>query len=86
MVLPLTFLQLFIAAGVGYAIGEVTGLAANRKRGTGLAIIGGVAMLLSYFISEIFFLPGVWGISLYHIIWGILSLALGIFMAVNRLR
>ena len=86
--LPVFFFSLLIVAGAGYAIGEVTSLAVNRKRGTGLAVIGGIAVAVSYAITHLF--PGagffgVFGITL-SIIYHIIAVGLGIFIAVTRLR
>ncbi len=74
---PFFFLNFLLAAGVGYAIGEVVGLSVNRKRGTGLATIAGIAVAISYLVSLLF--------GLFHIL-DLLALALGIFVAVTRLR
>jgi hypothetical protein len=81
--LPYIYLNLLLAAGLGYAIGEVTGLAVNRKRGIGLAIIGGMAVALSYVIRIFSFgeIPTI-GLDLAIDIAG---LVIGIYMAVNRL-
>ncbi len=78
--LPFFFLNLFLGAGVGYAIGEVVSLSVNRKRGTGLAIVAGLAVAASYLVS--ISLPWVFGFGLFDL----LVLALGIFIAVTRLR
>ena len=78
--LGLFYLNLLLAAGVGFAIGEVVSLSVNRKRGTGLAIIGGIAVVISYLVS--FISP--WGFSFGLL--DLLALALGIFVAVTRLR
>ena len=78
--LPFFFLNLFLAAGVGYAIGEVVSLSVNRKRGTGLAIVAGLAVAISYLVN--LFLPWGFGFRLFDL----LALALGIFVAVTRLR
>ena len=75
--IPFIYLGLLIGAGVGYAVGELVALSANRKRGLGLAVIGGFCVALSYFVST--FLSGV------HL-FDLLAVALGIFIAVGRLR
>jgi len=87
--LPFFYLNLLLGPGVGYAIGEVVSLSVNRKRGIGLALIAGIAVILSYLVS--IFLP--WGLlfgmlhfSLFSIIFDLIALALGIFVAVTRLR
>ena len=74
---PFFYLNLLLAPGAGYAIGEVVGLSVNRKRGTGLATVAGIAVAISYLVSLLF--------GLFHII-DLLALALGIFVAVTRLR
>ncbi|MFC2017219.1 B-box zinc finger protein [Chloroflexota bacterium] len=85
-------LNLLLAPGVGYAIGQVVGLSVNRKRGTGLAAVGGVAVAISYivslwFVGFLFGIPFHWVFQLgLNIIIDLLALALGIFVAVTRLR
>ena len=74
------FLSLVLAAGVGYAIGEVISLSVNRKRGTGLAVIAGGSLVASYLVSILF--P--WGLGFG--LFDLLAIALGVFVAVIRLR
>jgi len=74
---PFFFLNLLLAPGAGYAIGEVVSISVNRKRGKGLAMVAGIAVAISYLVSLLF--------GLFHII-DLLALALGIFVAVTRLR
>jgi hypothetical protein len=81
--LPYIFLNLLLAAGFGYAIGEVTGLAVNRKRGVWLAVIGGAAVAVSY-IVRIFSFGEVPLVGL-DLAIDIVGLFLGIYLAVNRL-
>ena len=90
---PFFYLNLLLAPGAGYAIGEVISLSVNRKRGTGLAVVGGVAVAISYVVSLWFagFLLGipfqwVFHFGLVNIIINLLALALGVFVAVTRLR
>ena len=80
IVVPFFLLNILIAAGVGYAIGEVVSLAVNRKRGNGLAAIAGTAVLISYLVYILLPLGG------YFSLFDILALVVGIFVAVNRLR
>ncbi len=80
---PRFSLNLLLAPAAGYVIGEVVSRSVNRKRGKGLAIVGGMAVALSYAIT--LFFPGISPhgfVILYHVI----ALALGIFVAVIRLR
>jgi len=83
---PFFYLTMFLAAGVGYVIGEVVSLSVNRKRGTGLAAVAGIAVVISYLTS--IFVP--WGagfnFSLLSVSINLVALALGIFIAVSRLR
>ena len=78
------YLNLILAAGVGYAIGEVTSLAVNRKRGIWLAVIGSIAVIISYLVGIFTFgqVPSI-GLSL---VLDLAGLALGISTAVSRLR
>jgi len=78
------YLNLLLAAGAGYAIGEVTGLAVNRKRGPWLAAIGGIAVVIGYTVNIFTFgeIPSI-GLGL---IIDLTGLGVGIYMAVNRLR
>lgn len=67
-----------LAIPAGYAVGEVVSLAVNRKRGKGLQVVGGCAMAVCYASAVLFSLP----VGIY----GLLALAAGIFLAVNRFR
>ena len=82
------YLSLLLAPGIGYAIGEVVSLSVNRKHGTGLAIVGGAAVVISYLVSLLFSILFHWGLSfgLFNIILALVALALGIFVTVTRLR
>jgi hypothetical protein len=73
-----------LAAGVGYAIGEVVSLAVNRKRGRWLAVIGGVAVVIAYLVNIFSF--GIFLLNPLSIIFDLLAIGIGIYMAVNRLR
>ena len=81
---PFFFLNLLLAAGIGYAIGEVVSLSVNRKRGRGLAAVAGIALVISYLVSIFSF--GRLPLSPFSIVFDLVALALGIFFAVNRLR
>jgi hypothetical protein len=78
------YLNLIIAAGVGYAIGEVVSLSVNRKRGIPLAVIGSVAVVIGYLVGIFTFgeVPSL-GLSL---ILDLVGIGIGISMAVSRLR
>ncbi len=83
-IIPFFSFNLLLAPGAGYAIGEVISRSVNRKRGTILAIIAGIALVISYSITLI--LKGGFPSGLFNILYDLLSLALGIYVAVTRLR
>ncbi|MFC2047648.1 hypothetical protein ACFLTK_05190, partial [Chloroflexota bacterium] len=81
-VVPFFSLNLLLASGVGYAIGEVISLSVNRKRGKGLAAIAGIAVVVSYlFTFPVIGFP----FGIFNILYHIVALALGIIIAVIRL-
>jgi hypothetical protein len=81
---PFFYLNLILAGGVGYVIGEAIGFSTNRKRGRWLAVIGGTAVVLSYLVNIFTFgaIPG----SPLWIIFDLVSVGVGVYTAVNRLR
>jgi hypothetical protein len=84
-VLPFFFLSFIIAAGAGYAIGEVIALSVNRKRGKGLAIIGGCAAVLSFAVA-VFAVPVMLHIGMSSLLLGLISMVIAVAAAVMRLR
>lgn len=82
--IPFFFLNLLLGPGVGYAIGEMVGVSVNRKRGRGLATVASFGVAISYLVSIL--LP--WGLpfGLFNLVLDLVSVALGIFVAVTRLR
>ena len=81
------YLNLLLAAGAGYATGEIISLAVNRKRGLSLAIIASFAVAISYLVS--IFSPWGYSFASLHIVRLVLdlaALALGTYIAVTRLR
>jgi len=86
--LPFRFFTLIIGAGIGYAIGEVVSLSVNRKRGTLLAVIGSLAVVISYgmtFAVEMFRF-GFISLGGFSFLFTLGAIAIGIYMAVTRLR
>lgn len=77
---PFFYLNFLFAPAAGYVVGEVISLSVNRKLSRGLAIVAGTAVAISYLIS--IFSP--WGPSFGFL--DLLALAVGIFVAVVRLR
>lgn len=88
------FFTFFIAIGVGYIMGEVVSLAVNRKRGTGIQVIVGVGVFLSYLISQapplsLFLAPSVAAAGMTRALFnpiGLLITGLAIYLAVNRIK
>jgi hypothetical protein len=81
------YLNFLLAAGFGYAIGEVVGRSVNRKRGRGLTVTAGAGVVLSFLIS-IFPPWGIWfwGFSALGLAISLLAVALGVWVAVSRVR
>jgi hypothetical protein len=80
------FVWLIIAIGIGYAIGEVVSLSANRKRGIGLQVIAGLSMGVSYIVKILINTPLTDFTSSLLNVYGLIALALGVIVAVSRLR
>jgi len=83
-ILPFFFLNLFLAAGVGYAIGEVVSRSVNKKRGIWLAITGSLAVVIAYLVNIFTF--GSVSLSPLWIIFDLIGIGIGIYVAVTRLR
>jgi hypothetical protein len=83
----LFYLNLILAVGVGYVIGEVISITSNRKRGIRLAVIAALAVITSYLVS----IAPPWGslfdsVNITHLLLDLISIGLGIFVASTRLR
>ncbi len=74
------YLNLLLAPGFGYVIAEVIGFSVNRKRGFGLAVIAGIALVVSYLVSIM--VP--WGLNFR--LFDLLAVPLGTLVTVTRLR
>ncbi len=83
-IIPIFSFSILLAYAAGYAISEVISRVVNRKRGTMLAIIAGIALVISFSIPLI--LEGGFPSGLFSIVYHLLALALGIYVAVTRLR
>ena len=78
--LPFGYVNIIIAPAIGMLIGEVISRSVNRKRGLGLAVIGGSAMVLCYLLAAV--LP--WGLR-FHII-DIAAVIIAVPAAITQLR
>lgn len=80
------FLDFFIALGVGYGIGKAVHFASGRKRGRGLAVVGGICAGACYFAGLLvfpsLFTPYPYSVGLFDLLFA----AAAVFMAVNALR
>jgi hypothetical protein len=83
-VVPFFYLNLILAGGVGYAIGEVVSFSVNRKRGRWLAAMGSLAVVISYAVNIFSF--GSIPFSPVRIILDLVALGIGISVVVSRLR
>jgi len=86
--LPFRFFTLIIGAGIGYAIGEVVSLAVNRKRGTVLAVIGSLGVVVSYIVTfavetlRFGYIP----FGGFSFLFTLGAIVIGIYIVVTRLR
>jgi hypothetical protein len=87
MVMGIPYFNFLLAAGFGYAIGEVVSRSVNRKRSKTLAAIAGTGVALSFVIS-IFppWGPWPWWFSSLSLTISLLAVALGVWIAVTRVR
>ena len=90
--IPFLSFSLLLAPAIGYAIGKIVSLSVNRKRSTGLAIIAGIAVVISYLVSifagsilfhyRLSFVP----VNILHLVIDLVAVALGIFVAITQSR
>ncbi len=78
-----SFFNIFLAAAVGYGIGQVISLSVNRKRGLSLKIIASTSVLIAYLIGNHVAIP--FHIILYFNLLNIIAIAVGIYLAIFRL-
>ncbi len=76
----LGYLALLIFVLMGYAIGELISLGVNRKRSPWLAAIAGSSTLIGFGLALSF--HAIFSLSLY----GLITLAAAIYIAISRLR
>jgi hypothetical protein len=73
------FVSSFAALAMGYGAGELVSVSVNRKRGTGLAWIAGVSVVVAYLISVPANL-GAWNP------FGLILVGIAVYMAVSRVK
>ena len=75
----LPFVGSLIGLGIGYGAGELISQSVNRKRGTGLAWIAACSVVGAFIIS--------WNVESFRFgIFGLMFIAMGVFIAVQRVR
>ena len=86
--LPFRFFSLLIAAGIGYLVGEAISRSVNRKRGTTLAVIGVISVVISFAVTYVtdYIIVGYIDYGAYRIVFTLVSIAIGGYIAVTRLR
>ena len=86
-ILPIgRFYLIFIALGIGYAIGEAVSRAVNRKRGSGLQVIAGISMVVSYMVRALVDTGNTSFIDRLVDVYGLIALAIGILISISILR
>jgi hypothetical protein len=80
------FLNLLLGAGAGFLISEGMSRVINRKRGTKLAVIAAVLVVVSGFASVFTPIGIIYSSSIMFFMLDILAVGIGIYVAVNRLR
>ena len=75
-----------IAAGIGYAVGEITSRAVNRKRGRGLQFAAAGGVITSYVVRSVILQPNAGFIDAFVDLWGLLALLIGVVIAVGHFR
>ena len=73
------FVSMFLAAGVGYVIGETVSVVTNRKRGIGLSITAGISTTLAMF-TMLVVAPPIYIVTIF------LSVGIALYMAISRVR
>lgn len=88
-VIAFGFIGLILGAGVGYVIGESVSIATNRKVGVQVQVIASAGVVLAFVIRGVMLISlRNWEIGdiLLRDVFGLLALALAIFVAMGRLR
>ncbi len=80
------FLNLLLGAGAGFVISEGMSRVINRKRGTKLAVIAIILVVVSGFASIFTPLGMIYSPTIMFIMLDIVAVGIGIYVAVNRLR
>lgn len=82
----LWFFNFFLAAGAGYAVGELLSRSVNRRRGQLLEIICGLCVVVSYMVANVGLSAGALTFFANFGLWDLIIVTIGILVAVSRLR
>ena len=77
------YVALFLALGIGYAVGEAVSWATNRKRGAPLQGIAACGVVFAYLVRNL--IDGAGPIPA-NDVFGYVTVALAIVVAIGRLR
>jgi len=77
------FVTLFLALGMGYAIGEAVSWATNRKRGPTLQAVAAVGVVVAYVVRNLLHGGGVIPLD---DVYGYVTVGIAIVVAIGRLR
>jgi hypothetical protein len=84
--LSFLYLDFILALLIGYAIGELVSMSINKRRGTKLQVVAGLAVVLSYIASRSDLVDGSIKIFVDFNVWSLFALFVGVVVAINRLR
>ncbi len=84
--LSFLYMDFILALLIGYAIGELVSLSINKRRGTKLQVVAGLAVVLSYVVSRSDLFDGSIKIFVDFSIWSLFALFVGVVVAINKLR
>ncbi len=87
-----SYFEFIISGAIGLGIGEAISRAVNRKRATSLKVIAGLSAFLAYLVGNEHVLLGQFrsvamvlaGLDVFSL-FGLLTLAAGVYMAISRL-
>ena len=76
------FLPWILAMGAGYVIGEAVTTSVNRKRGSGLAVVSALGVIIAFGLAIV--IGGRFNVS--DLVFGLLFLCVAIYITISRTR
>jgi hypothetical protein len=84
------YFGLFVGLGLGYAVGEVVSVAANRKAGPPLQVIAGCGVVIAYLVRDAVLASALRNVSMRDLLtqdsFGYVVVILAIVVAASRVR